>query len=303
MTSMEAKYGAGNVFSIDTNGNGFKDLYDFAGGFGNGAQPYGSLTLSGNKLYGMTSLGGAVYGNIFSIDTNGNNYKDLFNFSGSGGDGNDPYGDLTLSGDVLYGMTPTGGFDGVGNIFSIDTNGNGFKDMLDFGGSNGPRYPYGSLIISGSRLYGGGTGKIFSIDTNGNGMKILCDLTISCTLFLSGSALYGTTESGGTGNSGIVFKIDTSAVASVNSIIEDKRINVYPDPSNGSFTLSLLNLNNPCNVEIYNALGEKVYAKNLLQPQSNNSINLIGQPTGVYFYRVLSEHGRLVGEGKVDIQK
>jgi hypothetical protein len=67
--------------------------------------------------------------------------------------------------------------------------------------------------------------------------------------------------------------------------------------------LSLSNVNAAYNVEIYNILGEKVYAETLLQSQSNNSINLTGQPSGVYFYRVLDEDGGLVGSGKVVIQK
>jgi len=69
-------------------------------------------------------LGGASVGNIFTIDTAGNNSKDLFDFNGT--NGSDPNGYLTLSGNVLFGMTTDGGTYGVGNIFSIDSNGNGF---------------------------------------------------------------------------------------------------------------------------------------------------------------------------------
>lgn len=109
----------GNVFSIDTNGNNYTDLFDFANY--DGASPYGSLTLSGSKLYGMTYLGGrSGYdgGDIFSIDTNGSRFKELYDFNFP--TGADPWGDLTLSGNMLYGMTNLGGADSAGVVFSFN---------------------------------------------------------------------------------------------------------------------------------------------------------------------------------------
>ena len=51
-----------------------------------GALPAGSEMKIGGMLYGMTSKGGANHqGCIFSIDTNGSNYRDLFDFNGIGG--------------------------------------------------------------------------------------------------------------------------------------------------------------------------------------------------------------------------
>ena len=64
-------------------------------------------------------------------------------------------GSLTLSGNVLYRMMPEGGVNGLddGMVFSINTDGSGYKDLLDFTGVNGAN-PYGSLTLSGSILYG-----------------------------------------------------------------------------------------------------------------------------------------------------
>jgi hypothetical protein len=78
---------------------------------------------------------------------------------------------------------------------------------------------------------------------------------------------------------------------------------VYPNPSNGNFTLSFSDINEKCNVEIYNVLGEKVYKETLTQNQSNNAINLTGQSNGVYLYRVLNDEDRLVGSGKLIIEQ
>lgn len=78
-------------------------------------------------------------------------------------------------------------------------------------------------------------------------------------------------------------------------------VHVYPNPNNGRFTLSLSNVSMACNTEIYNVLGEKVYTEPL--SLTNNTINLSGQPSGVYLYRVITETGNLVGEGKVVVQQ
>ncbi len=49
---------------------------------GNGEHPNGSLTFYANKLYGMTSQGGAHdVGCIFRIDTDGTGYQDLYDFN------------------------------------------------------------------------------------------------------------------------------------------------------------------------------------------------------------------------------
>jgi hypothetical protein len=82
----------------------------------------------------------------------------------------------------------------------------------------------------------------------------------------------------------------------------EEEVMVYPNPNNGQFTLTLLNLNGKCNIEIYNVLGEKIYTE-ALQPQDNNTLDLTDQPNGIYFYRVLKEDGGLVGSGKVVIEK
>jgi len=66
--------------------------------------------------------------------------------------------------------------------------------------------------------------------------------------------------------------------------INNEQLKIYPNPNNGQFTLSLSNLTENCNVEIYNVLGEKVYTDAL--PQSQSNINLTGQPNGVYLIRV-----------------
>src|ERR1700722_7911611 len=84
--------GFGYVFSVNKNGTGFKDLWDFndtgtISGNSNGASPYGSLILIKGKLFGFTNNGGAnMYGLIFSIDTSGKGYRDIWDFNSATGD-------------------------------------------------------------------------------------------------------------------------------------------------------------------------------------------------------------------------
>jgi len=77
-------------------------------------------------------------------------------------------------------------------------------------------------------------------------------------------------------------------------------INVYPNPNNGSFIVSLLNIDKKCSINIYNVLGQQVYQSNI--NSDNTEINLRSQPQGIYLYRVITEAGNLVGEGKVVVQ-
>jgi uncharacterized repeat protein (TIGR03803 family) len=195
-------------------------LYYFNGT--NGANPGGSLTLSGKELFGVTENGGAYNdGVIFSIDTNGNRYKILHNFNDT--NGFQPQGTLALSGRTLFGMTYQGGADSDGVIFSIDTNGSKFKILFSFSEITG-KYPTGnSLTVSGNKLFGmvnGGaynSGVIFSIDTNGNGFHKLLDFNGTTTGFaasgylsLTGKTLYGMTVAGGANDYGLIFSIDTN---------------------------------------------------------------------------------------------
>src|SRR6185437_1755133 len=109
-----------------------------------------------------------------------------------------------------------GGIYNAGFVFSIDTGGNWFKHILDFGGniSNGAA-PEGSLVLSGTVLYGinqvGGTeqgGVIFATDSNGSWSSVLFNLNADSgwnsegSLILSGKTFYGMTSNGGTNNEG-----------------------------------------------------------------------------------------------------
>ena len=198
-------------------------LHNFVGG--DGAHPYGSLTLSGSKLYGMTNDGALAtdgLGTLFAMNTDGTGYTVLHSFAGAPSDGRNPYGAVTIAGSKLYGMTNTGGTTGSGTIFAMNTDGSGYSLLRSFN-SPGPTSPAGSLVLSGSKLYGmtdsGGTansGTIFSMNTDGTGFRRLHIFIGGATdgmfpdgdLTLVGSKLYGMTPFGGSSDGGVIFSLN-----------------------------------------------------------------------------------------------
>jgi uncharacterized repeat protein (TIGR03803 family) len=328
-TYLGGAYDSGCVFSMDTNGGNYKDIFDFNGT--NGIGPEGSLTLAGTELFGLTSTGaGLNSGCIFAIDTTGNNYKDIIDFN--------PFNALPtnssviISGEKIFCVTFYGGIHDSGSIFSVDTNGTTYKDLFDFNGVNGAG-PVGPLVLSGNTLFGstevgGGyrVGAIFSMDTAGKFFTRRLDFKNTgspegeypSSLILSGSTLYGMAYAGGANGAGVVYKFDTNSIDTINKTstlvhniaTNPASIDVYPNPSNGVFTIQANNqqaipiaIGTNSYIEVYNVLGEKVYS-NSYQPMANSyQVSLSNQPNGVYLYRIITQSGQLAGEGKIEIQK
>jgi uncharacterized repeat protein (TIGR03803 family) len=215
---------AGTVFAVNTDGSGFTNLYSFTGGH-DGANPVAGLILAGNMLYGTASAGGSSGdGTVFAVNTNGGGFSLLKTFTGA--NGANPEGTLVLSGSELFGTTFAGGTDGLGTIFEISTNGSGFASRYSFTGALDCGNPYAGLVLSGTELYGSTSGvspsiadygSIFKISTSGTGFTVLKTFLAGDGtganpyggLIVSGSELYGTTESGTPGY-GTVFKLTTA---------------------------------------------------------------------------------------------
>jgi uncharacterized repeat protein (TIGR03803 family) len=230
--------GNGTIFSIQTDGSGYTNLYSFVGSsFGDGANPQAPLLLISNTLYSTTYEGGANNdGTIFSIGTSGSFYTNLYSFAGPPGDGDYPEGRLAVTGGTLYGTTYYGGANSsgaYGAVFSFAIGGTNDEILYSFAGSPDGAYPQGGLTLSGNTLYGttyaGGTyfeGTIFSIGINGNsnGYAVLQSFNASYNstndstyganpesdLTIQGNSLYGTTLNGGANGVGTVFSINTN---------------------------------------------------------------------------------------------
>ena len=216
----------------------FTNLHSFSSS-GDGGNPYGSLVLSGSRLYGTANDGGSSgNGSVFAINTdgtlfsNGTVYTNLHSFAF--GDGVNPYDGLVLSGNTLYGTANQGGSHGNGTVFAINTDGTGFTNLYSFTGGSDGANPYGGLVLSGSTLYGTttqgggfGNGTVFALTTNGTFTPLHPFTGGSdganpyCGLVLSGNTLYGTTAGSGSGlaPNGTVFAINTNGTVFSNGTV------------------------------------------------------------------------------------
>ena len=246
--STNATFGGnvGTVFAINTTGTDFTTLTSGNGLF----DPWCVLTLSSNTLYGTASTGGDLtWGTVFAVNTNGMGFTNLYSFSGR--DGSGPVAGLNLSGNTLYGTTTEGGTWGSGTVFAVNTDGTGFRTIYNFtatstpnpynGGSNSDgALPYGGVILSGNSLYGtaryggsSGNGTVFGVNTDGTDFRNVYNFKAVSTgganpqagLILSGTTLFGTTTTGG---SGTAFSIALPGPPSVEI-----------QPTNSSITIPL----------------------------------------------------------------
>jgi len=229
----------------------FTTLHTFTGG-SDGANPYGSLILSGNTLYGAALLGGSYdYGTVFKVNTDGTGFRLLESFNGAYDAAYPGY--LLLSGNTLYGGG--GGTGTSGTLFAVSTNGTGFTNLHIFTTISAPHYTnsdgaevWGPLILSGNTLYGaasvggsGASGMVFAVNTNGTSFTALHSFAATSPpfniqelstefppytnedgaypdagLILSGNTLYGTTGCGGSWGWGTVFAVSTNGTGFTN---------------------------------------------------------------------------------------
>jgi uncharacterized repeat protein (TIGR03803 family) len=130
------RFGSGTLFGVNTNGSGFTNLYTFTANSGSpltnsdGANPRGSLIVSGGTLYGTAYNGGRFgSGTLFAVSTNGTGFTNLYTFTANStapytnSDGAHPNAALLLSGNTLYGTAYNGGNPGLsveyGTVFSF----------------------------------------------------------------------------------------------------------------------------------------------------------------------------------------
>lgn len=173
----------GTVYELSPSGGGWteKVIHRFAGG-SDGVNP-AAVTLIEDpqgRLYGTTQWGGTYnMGVVFALSCCRDGFwnEQILHNLGGGSDGNIPWSGLTwgLDYNTLYGTTPGGGvYCNCGTLYKLSWNGTSWNETVVFSfggyGSDG-LYPSGAVIR----------------DQNGS--------------------LYGTTEEGGTGGYGTVYKI------------------------------------------------------------------------------------------------
>jgi len=159
--------------------------------------------------------------------------------SGTNADGDQPQAALLVASNLVFGVTPAGGTNDSGVVFSVGTTGSNFTVLHSFAAlvnntNADGAYPSGPLVLASNVLFGttsqGGTngnGTIFALATNGAAFRVLHAFGTYRTnqagiytnadganpaggLVLAGNLLYGTTEYGGTNGLGVVFSLLTN---------------------------------------------------------------------------------------------
>jgi uncharacterized repeat protein (TIGR03803 family) len=221
----------------------------------------------------MTSSGGvwpSPQGVVFSIDTDGAAYDTLMTFNVT--NGALPHGTVTLMGGKLYGMTQSGGVGNHGLIFSVDTTSGtlGYQNIIDFNDSIGDG-PEGSLILANGILYG--MTEDYGTDIVGTGQGF-----------------------------GTLFSIGAHAPTGIDNTKQiSGNITVYPNPTDGVFNIKSEGLSVRSDIQLYNMLGQQVFTRSL--NSTNTEIDMSSQPNGIYLYRVATENGNLIEQGKLVVQK
>ncbi len=239
--------GDGVLFRYIPNANYYQVVRDFDTDT-DGGVPLGRLLAVNNKVYGMTSIGGANgFGTIFEYDIWTNNFAVLHHFNDY--DGRYPRGGLAFKDDVLYGMCD-GGNNDFGVIFAYDLVNNYQYVLYHFEGSTGSD-PVGDLLVSGDKLFGltssGGSGDygvLFDIDVTTNDFNVRHNFDQPSGAYTDGSLmelsgkLFGVTNAGGVTDDGVIFEFDPATdtytvmqemIAGIASRPQFARLSVGPD--------------------------------------------------------------------------
>lgn len=218
---------AGVLFEFDPATSIYTPRHAFDGL--DGRNPSGKLALASNgKLYGVAPTGGVNNsGTIFEYDIATGTFTLKYSFSSATDNsfrGISPYGGLTAGPDQkLYGMTFTGIFPSVGDIYSFDPATGTVAGAHSFTESTGGR-PFGELALVDGKFYGstnfGGSnnvGSLFEFDPATGAYTVhhnyinsglgYTDESRNMVLAPNGK-LYGTSLGGAGSTTGVIFEFD-----------------------------------------------------------------------------------------------
>jgi uncharacterized repeat protein (TIGR03803 family) len=222
-TQMGGSAGLGVVCKLDATRHETV-LYSFPGPVDGSYPRTGVIRDSAGNLYGTTDNGGtANVGVVYQLSATGRQTV-LHTFTG-GADGGYPYGGLIRdSTGNLYGTTNQGGAAGVGVVYKLDAAGDETVLYSFTGGADGGYPAAGVIRDSAGNLYGtagsggtGGLGVVYKLDVAGH-ETVLYNFSggadggypYAGVIRDSVGNFYGTTQVGGTGSGGVVYKLDRS---------------------------------------------------------------------------------------------
>ena len=207
----------GNIFSINADGTGFTEQYQF---FNDGEHPESQRLLAYGDGY-MYGVAGEI---LYKLLPDGSNYQAVYVFQTS--TGATPKTRLVKGLDGwLYGTTQAGGSNNDGVIYKVQKDGTGYQVLHHFNGTDG-EYPLGNLLqfnnglLCGTTYQGGSSdmGVVYRINPDGTGFQVLHSfngtngkypdggvmaLTVSGTTYV-----YGVTTYGGNNDFGVIYRVE-----------------------------------------------------------------------------------------------
>ncbi len=212
-------------------------------------------------------------GNIFIADEDNNCIRKVSNgiISTIAGNGIAGYsGDGGSANLALLSNSAGIGVDNIGNIFITD----GFNNRIRVIDKNGI-----IRTIAGNGIPGySGVGDTATIASLYNPVSIAADT--SGNLFFANA-----------------FNNFIQKLSPLPEVILSASIVVYPNPTQGIFTVKIKNFTASLRLEVYNVLGERVSYQQLNTLETQ--INLTGNSKGIYLYRVLTSDNTLFASGKL----
>jgi hypothetical protein len=173
--------------------------------------------------------------------------------------------------------------DPLGNMFIADSYNNRIR----------------KINTSGSISTIGGDGYLNGGYTGDGGPATDAELDYPSSICLD---TYGNVYFSDQGNQ-IVREIVYPIATSVETIQNTADISVFPNPSSGRISFNISGVNSQLFIEIYSVTGQRVYSTSFSTFNSQLSIDLTGQASGIYLYRVITENGALLGSGKLIVQR
>lgn len=221
--------GTGGIFMVS--GGAGSLVYSFAAAPPDGNYPTGLIQGSDGNFYGTTTNGGAHFVGTFFRVTPGGVETVLYSFGAATGDAASPISSLVQGSDgAFYGASTGGGANTTGAVFRITAAGTETV-LYSFGpqsGTDGRSVSGGLIQASDGNFYGltneggaNGTGVVYRV-TPAGGETVVYSFApptnginprpIGPLLQGSDGNFYGTTQAGGTLNSGTVFELTPGGV-------------------------------------------------------------------------------------------
>ncbi len=226
--------GGGTVFKLNKSGTPYAILHNFSRAGQSESTPRGGMAEGPDgALYGIVSSGGTnlVRGGLFKLGKDGTGYTILRLF-GSGMDGQSPLAGLITGTDgILYGTTYSGGTNGQGTVFAINTIGSFYQILHCFSNAGGEGLNPQSMLFEANDgyLYGGTWNSPGAGNPTAGAVKVSRDGSSWLVLHSFGTvpgdgarlqagmtqgtdgAIYGATFAGGSNNVGAVFRVNSDS--------------------------------------------------------------------------------------------